>query len=184
MVHSLISPIFQYQCLSHAVLALGASHLTAHGNQDYSTQALNHRIQAISLLNAQFENPPTNAMEADALFGAVICLTTQTTLLPDGMQEYLTMIRGASIVMQTVVPSQERSLFARATSDEHMKTLLELASDESRDFTQLEEFAASLANLKLLCTKAHEQMHQEWMEKVVQAMYVSAREGKSSLLIS
>ncbi|OWT42615.1 zinc finger protein 1 [Pochonia chlamydosporia 170] len=132
------------ECLAHAVLGLGASHLTQHGEVDYTSQALNHRVTAIKLVNEQFINPPKDADTADALFAAIICLATQTSLLPDGMVEYLTITRGGALIWAFVIPGHKESLFSSFTNESHDEALSQVVSEEPKDFEIPDEFLASV----------------------------------------
>nr|UYO77173.1 Zn2Cys6 transcriptional regulator [Trichoderma calamagrostidis] len=65
---------YQYDYLAHAVLGLGASHLSRHSNTDYTPQALQHRITAMKLVNEQLDKPPKKPADADALLAAYYVL--------------------------------------------------------------------------------------------------------------
>jgi len=76
------------------MLALGAQHLTACTDRDYTGQALAHRIKAIRALNSQLSKANPSTAEGDAAFGAVMSLTFQSSYLADGLMDYISMIRG------------------------------------------------------------------------------------------
>jgi len=76
------------------MLALGAQHLTTCTDKDYTSQALAHRVQAIKGLNSQLSKANPSMSEGDAAFGAVMSLTFQSSYIPDGMIDYISMIRG------------------------------------------------------------------------------------------
>lgn len=86
----------QYDFLAHAMLGLGASHLTLMTSANYSNPALNHRVVAISSLNGQLAKAHLEKAEADATMGALLALTFQSAYMADGMVEFLTMIRGCT----------------------------------------------------------------------------------------
>lgn len=76
------------------MLALGASHLGLLSNVDYQNVALKHRVRAIEELNQHLSNPNLSMPAGDAAFGAIMALTFQSAYMPDGMTDFLTMIRG------------------------------------------------------------------------------------------
>ena len=84
----------QYEFLAHAVLGLGATHLTVTGAGDHSKAALHHRVTAITALNERLPRAHLSQADADAAFGAMLSLTFQAAYMPDGMVDFLTMIRG------------------------------------------------------------------------------------------
>ena len=84
----------QYDFLAHAILGLGASHLSAMTSTNHFNFALNHRIASISALNEQLSRTHISRADADATLGALLALTFQSAYMADGMVEFLTMIRG------------------------------------------------------------------------------------------
>ncbi|KAK2616850.1 hypothetical protein QQS21_000228 [Conoideocrella luteorostrata] len=167
----------QSECLANAVLALGASHLTQHGSVDYTSQALNHRVTAIKLINEQFIAPPKDADTADALFAAVICLATQTSLLPDGMTEYLTITRAGALVWAFVIPCHESSLFISFTNESHDQALSHIVSEEPKNFQIPNEFLASVNKVKPLCEKPYELQYFQCILNAIEALRVSSLEA-------
>ena len=60
----------------------------------YLQEALNHRVKAIKLLNEFLNQGYKIQADADAAFGAVLTLTFQSAYIPDGLIDFLSMIRG------------------------------------------------------------------------------------------
>ena len=76
------------------MLGLGASHLGMLNKGTYVQEALNHRVKAIKLLNEFLNQGYKTQADADAAFGAVLTLTFQSAYIPDGLADFLSMIRG------------------------------------------------------------------------------------------
>lgn len=88
----------EYDFLVHAMLGLGASHLTLLTDEDYSTAAINHRIVALHGLNEFLANADKSIHTADAAFAASLVLAFQSTQLKDGLNDFLTMVRGCMLI--------------------------------------------------------------------------------------
>lgn len=99
------------------MLGLAASHLSLLSGNDSSipddapylitrtcssSQAagLTHRIKSISLLNASLSIPCSSPAEGDARFASILILAFQASCLPDGMTEFLSMIRLCSVIAE------------------------------------------------------------------------------------
>lgn len=168
----------QSECLAHAALGLGAQHLTAHGNMDYTKQALNHRAGAIKLMNEQFTKPPKDAGQCDALFAAIMCLATQTTLLPDGMTEYMIITRAGALVWAFYLPGHTGSLFHSWTHESHFAAITAIVNDEPRDYALIDQFHESVMKLKPLCDrKPVESYYFKHLIAAVEAIHVSSLKG-------
>jgi hypothetical protein len=93
--------LLQYDFLIHSMLGLGASHLSLCTNEDYTSQALSHRVQAMKALNAQLSRPNPSTKDGDAAFGAVMSLTFQSSYMADGMLDFISMVRGCKALSLT-----------------------------------------------------------------------------------
>ncbi|UKZ76808.1 hypothetical protein TrVFT333_004520 [Trichoderma virens FT-333] len=171
----------QYDYLAHAVLGLGASHLSQHGNVDYTSQALQHRVTAMKLVNEQLDHPPTKPADQDALFAAVICLVTQSSLMPDSMVDYITTTRGGNLVASTIITNYEHSIFKYFTPLEHDRSLERLICEQPRDFEAIEGFHASALRIRPLCQKFTEVAYCESMIKCINNLRTSCLEGMAPL---
>lgn len=95
-----VSP--QYEFLVHAMLGLGASHLSLLTPAGYVKDALRHRVAAIKLLNEFLARGPHTTANVDAAFAAILSLTYQAAHMPDGLYDFLTMTRGCKCLVLTV----------------------------------------------------------------------------------
>ncbi|KAL7815179.1 hypothetical protein V8C26DRAFT_131513 [Trichoderma gracile] len=163
----------QYDYLAHAVLGLGASHLSQHGNVDYTSQALQHRVTAMKLVNQQLDHPPTRPADADALMAAVICLVAQSSLMPDSMIDYITTTRGGNLVASTIITNYEMSIFKYFTPREHDRSLERLISEQPRDYEVIHGFATSALQLRPLCQTPNEVAYCDCLVKCVDNLRTS-----------
>ncbi|KAL6803591.1 hypothetical protein J3E68DRAFT_178438 [Trichoderma sp. SZMC 28012] len=173
----------QYDYLAHAVLGLGASHLSQHGNVDYTSQALQHRVTAMKLVNEQLDHPPTKPADQDALFAAVICLVTQSSLMPDSMIDYITTTRGGNLVASTIITDYEKSIFKYFTPMEHDRSLERLISEQPRNFEAIEGFHASALRIMPLCRKPTEVSYCECMIRCINNLRTSCLEAWREFVI-
>ncbi|KAK3349349.1 hypothetical protein B0T25DRAFT_569992 [Lasiosphaeria hispida] len=151
-----LSHNFDY--LVHAMLGLGASHLNLY-NGDCASQALSHRVKAIQSLNQALNEPCSSRAEGDARFAAIMALTFQSSCMPEGMNEFLTMIRGCHIIAETAMLSFEDSLFRSFTEQGYTDNLRRQYNMGSTKFTLepereilFDEFIVSLRALAPRCS--------------------------------
>lgn len=171
----------QYDFLAHALLGLGATHLAKHapGCLEYQPQALQHRITAIRGVNVKLSQSLRTPQEADALFAAVMCLVAQTSLLPgrEGMFEYLSMSRGASLINGLVL-GFDTALFSQFTLQKHMADLAAMVTEQPKDPVVIIEFRASVDALRPLCLELHEIAYHESLLRAINALETSSAQGK------
>jgi Fungal specific transcription factor domain len=107
----------------HALLALGASHLTRVSSQsDYSTTAIVHRGQAIKGLNEALAKGTREYGESDAMLAACYALTFQASCMGDGMTDFLTMVRGCALVTEQIHKDQSHTAF-NLEKDTHLRVM-------------------------------------------------------------
>src|SRR5271167_690673 len=82
----------------HAILALAAQHLTITAEADYAALALSHRLLAIKGLNEALSKTPRTGSDGDALLAACYALAFQSSYMSDGINEFLTLVRGINLV--------------------------------------------------------------------------------------
>ncbi|KAL0941737.1 C6 zinc finger domain-containing protein [Colletotrichum truncatum] len=112
-----------YDFLLHAMLGLGASHLelcSATTGAASSSQALGHRVKAIQALNARLSSPGLSKVDGDAAFAAMMALTFQASYMPEGMYDFISMVRGCHVVAMKAMPSFEDSAFRTFSREEHV----------------------------------------------------------------
>ncbi|KAH7196305.1 uncharacterized protein B0J16DRAFT_365681 [Fusarium flagelliforme] len=171
----------QYDFLASSILALAAQHLTVTNKADYSMQALNLRISAIKGLNDALSQPCNTAADADARCAAIIALTFQSTYMPDGLMEFLAMIRGWMLIATTLVTGHETSIFrhfTRASWVGSMERYIEEQHETKYDMPT-EDFLASLGIVQpLLQGKAE----LEYLSSLVKLAVLSKTSPRDALL--
>lgn len=83
----------------HSMLALGASHLTLCTSANFSSQALSHRVKAIQSLNKMLSKQTFTKAEGDAAFATLLTLTFQSSYMPEGMLDFIAMVRGCKCLL-------------------------------------------------------------------------------------
>ncbi|KAK2616228.1 hypothetical protein QQS21_000862 [Conoideocrella luteorostrata] len=166
------------QCLAHAILGLGASHISQNCNVDYQAQALSHRVAAIKLVNEQLDNPPQNTIDADALFAAIICLLAQSSLMADSMVEYLTMTRGGNLVATTIIRDFNVSIFNNFSPEGHVRMVKEMVLEQPKDLKLIESFKSSALSLEPLCQGMNEIKYLEAMVSCIESLKESSLSGR------
>ncbi|KAM5343975.1 hypothetical protein ACJ41O_012512 [Fusarium nematophilum] len=136
-----------FEFLIHAMLGLAASHLSLCDTMDYSSQALSHRVQAIRLLNQALSKPCPSKAEAEARFAATMALAFQASHMPNGMLEFLVMLRGCTVVSHSALLPLEESVFNGFTSETHNETVLSLNQDNTLDGQLAEILNAGLLSV-------------------------------------
>nr|CDP27185.1 Putative protein of unknown function [Podospora anserina S mat+] len=117
--------------LMHAILGYSASHLLQSDPSLTLTPAMTHRLKAIKSIKKALSSLPSSssspnlASEGNALMATCFTLTYQSTLLDDGMPEYMTFIRGIVIISISMLARQTRLMFDNLIRPEHNKSVLE-----------------------------------------------------------
>jgi hypothetical protein len=180
LVQDLITETRKYEYLLKAMLAHGASHLGLTTTDELGSQGLNHRIDAMTLLNKALSRPATSKEEYDARFATFMILTFQSTCLHDGLIDFITMLRGCVLNGQF----GEGSFFTLMSTHGHLKTIKERSEGlemTTFDGLTLSEAVSSLMKFKPLCKTASEKRyHQILMDVAVQG-YSSPNAGKNMI---
>ncbi|KAH8901766.1 hypothetical protein GQ53DRAFT_630618 [Thozetella sp. PMI_491] len=168
----------EHEYLAHALLGLGATHLSRHGNVDYTEQAVKHRLAALAGLKQRLSRPITSSVEGDALFAATSALASQAALMPNAMVEYLTMTRGIHLLIFHLAPNfYQKTLFRTFRLDGHLESLTKLIHEQELDVQLLSELEESLRLLEPLCETAREGAYLGLMQKIVRVVPESGFEA-------
>lgn len=173
------APASQYEYLAHAVLGLGASHLTANTGADYTAYALHHRTIAMRLVNERLGQPIETSAEGDAIMGALLCLCGQSSLITDSVHEYVAIARGTYLVSQAIVLPLGGSLFKTITDSRHLNALLSIFEEQpNADYGIMAEFRDSIGALITICHQDHELQYQELLYSAVAILPKSPFDGE------
>jgi hypothetical protein len=158
------------------MLGLGASHLGLIGPLDLQSEALSHRVEAIKSLNQALSVPSRSKAEADARFATFMVLTFQSTCMPDGLIDFLTMLRGCNLSGDL----GEDSKFSCFLQERHIETMNSLISDTedlTLDTKSFEDATASLALIRPLCGTDVEREYHQLLTDIVEHSYHSPKRG-------
>jgi len=172
----------QYDYLVHSMLGLAASHLSLYTGND-APSGLAHRVKAISALNESLNRPCASAAEGDARFGAIMALTFQASCMPEGMTEFLSMIRGCHIIASTGMIDFNSSLFQEFTAEGYTDSIRRLIGSgglalEPQQAKYFDDFLVSLRNLGPLCTSPLEVRFLAATERVMKQVKFCAVDGE------
>ncbi|KAK5652745.1 hypothetical protein OQA88_9598 [Cercophora sp. LCS_1] len=175
----------QYDYLVHSMLALAASHLNLYTG-DCEGQALAHRVKAINLLNQSLNTPCTSTAEGDARFGAIMALTFQASCMPEGMTEFLSMIRGCHIIACTGMLDFNASLFKEFTTEGYSQSIRRLIGSrglvlEPDQEALFDDFLVSLRRLAPLCSSPLEVKFLAATERITKMVKTSAPDAFAEL---
>jgi len=96
-VHEVPQFAGQHEYLMHAILSLGASHLSRLTGVDYRKESLIHRGHAIAGLNQALSKTGHAYGESDAMLASCYALTFQASYMSDGLTDFITMVRGCAL---------------------------------------------------------------------------------------
>lgn len=184
---AMLTGSYQHDYLMHAMLGMAASHLTIYGG-NFSSQALSHRVKAIHSLNQALSTPITSTAEGDARFAAMFALAFQASCMPEGMTEFLSMIKGCHIIATTSLLTHRDSLFWAFTQQGYGHSVrqvigtapLKLDPDQE---ALIDGFLESLHALAPLCRSALEVRFLASTERVANLAKISAAEGQSVVFL-
>ncbi|KLP16142.1 uncharacterized protein LW94_13830 [Fusarium fujikuroi] len=139
-----------FDYLAHAMLAVGASHLGLCNGTDYNSDAISHRVQAIKSLNSALSAPCQTKEEGDAQYATLMALTWQSSYMTDGMQEFLSMLRGCTIVFKSSVFQFEDSLFRMFSTEGHVQRVNDINNGFDKGLSDHEAIDAGIASIKAI----------------------------------
>ncbi|KAK4174064.1 hypothetical protein QBC36DRAFT_47712 [Triangularia setosa] len=118
--------------LMHAILGYSASHLLQSDPSISLTPAMSHRLKAIKSIKKALASIPSSSPhspqleeQGNALMATCFTLTYQSTLLDDGMAEYMTFVRGVVIVSIAMFARSQKLIFGDFLQPSHSQSVLE-----------------------------------------------------------
>ena len=164
--------------LMHATLSLGASHLhRLMPENGYETQAIMHRGHAISGLNQAIAKRQITRADADSMLAACYALTFQASYMEDGLQDFITMVRGCAIVTGKISEESSGTTFDLSPTL-HLDTLEPgLSQMELLDADFLDSGVIALEALESMVIGDSESRFYKTMVDVLYALRKSTRQG-------
>lgn len=167
------------------MLALAASHLSMNGQGDYRSAALQHRVNAVGLLNDALSKGTNSQADADAKLAACLALTFQSSYMEDGFNDFLTMVRGCALVTQDHSLETPESVFNCFSGENHGRTMQEKLREmpiNEIDPMVLDAAVDSLDALKPLCEgNARMKEYRQILLEIFQQTYHSPLQGSICL---
>lgn len=117
-----ISSDFDY--LLHAMLALSASDIVCYTeDKSLTVTAVTHRAKSIEALNAAVSRGLTTFEQGNAMLATCFVLLFQSTLLNDGLGEYMSFLRGCIAIGMQMGLKRMRFLFTKLWGDENLEAI-------------------------------------------------------------
>lgn len=164
--------------LMHAALSLGASHLhRLMPQKGYDTPAILHRGHAISGLNQAIVKRHITKDDADAMLATCYALTFQASYMDDGLQDFITMVRGCALVANKIREESSGTSFdlSENVHFEALEPAISQISPLDADF--IDSGLIALDGLKHLVLTDPEAQFRNAMVDVLLALRQSTRQG-------
>ncbi|KAM3562961.1 hypothetical protein MY1884_001506 [Beauveria asiatica] len=160
----------EYDFLLHAMLGLGASHLSIITPNSYTQAALKHRVTALEGFKKFISTAGQSREHADAAFATALVLTFQATQMRDGLDDFLTMIRGCNLIGTHAMGQYESSRFRTFEKELYLRRLTEVVPLDKPipyfDAEAIRGFMGSLENLGPLCRSIEELQYLSIMRSI------------------
>lgn len=118
--HEIPAIAHQFPFLLHAMLALSASELAnspSASSSEMRVVAMNHRVKSIEDLRRAVDKGLSSVEEANAMIATCFSLLFQSTLIHDGLSEYMSFIRGTVAIGIQMYIRNFRTFFANLYGD-------------------------------------------------------------------
>lgn len=166
------------------MLALSASDLETTSSQPSSElvqSAMFHRTIAIKSLNRALSTGLHSIEDGNAILATCYILVHQSTLIDEGLSEYLTFVRGCVLVPLQMNCRGLKFLFQNLLSDDEIEMSRPyLQSMPAVDLRLVDAACASLEALEPLCERESEKTMREHTLEIVRKFYLSSCDGTNS----
>jgi hypothetical protein len=166
----------------HAILGLAASDLMQKDGT-LVTSAMHHRLKAIKAIKKTLSDvPKADAFEeGNALMATCFALTFQSVMLEDGINEYMTFIRGVLVVAIQMYVKGAKLLFEDFINDKSRDEMQPVLKDAPLvEKAWADAALLSIENLAPLCQDDVQRQYHEKILIMAQQLHVSSWGGKSS----
>lgn len=166
-----------------AMLALSASHLMLTSTSPLASEALTYRIQAIKGLNTALSTPPTCKEDGDAILATCWALSFQATYLGESVEEFLTMMRGCSLVVSQNWREKFGTCWKRLSDESQDEIILPMVEKVPLLKRELvAEAWESIEEMRGLKMEVVEEEAFRLLSEMVRLLSVSSLQGKFSPL--
>jgi hypothetical protein len=170
----------------HAMLGLSASDLATFviRTSELTFSAMSHRVKAIKSLNQALSNGVHTFEEGNAMLAACYVLVFQSVLLDDGFAEYLSFIRGCTLIALNMGCRKMKFLFHSILPTESLAKLDPYLKDGPEvNPGPVDAGCKSLEAFAHLCQRDYEKELHSAILKAARALYTSSRNGKKSSML-
>ncbi len=145
---------------------------------------MTHRLAAISALNAAVSAGLKTSEQGNAMLATCFALLFQSTLLNDGLGEYMSFIRGTTAIGIQMYTKNFKMLFTKVFGDEAMEDLdPKLQQAPLIESSVVMSAIRSLERIAPLCqTKAEKEMY-ALLLSMARNLITSSRDGMSFFLL-
>ncbi len=176
-VHDIPQFAGQHEYLMHALLSLGASHLSRLTGVDYRRESLVHRGQAIAGLNQALSQTASSYGESDAMLASCYALTFQASYMGDGLTDFITMVRGCALTTEKIKQEHAPTAF-NLQPDWHFKYMApRMQNLPSVDPRLLEDAYDGLENIRPFLSGTTEIDFHDALVDVITALQASPASG-------
>lgn len=176
-IHEIPQFAEEHKYLMHAILSLGASHLSRVTGSDYRKESLIHRGHAIAGLNQALSKTGLLYGEADAMIGACYALTFQASHMGDGLADFITMVRGCALTTGKVQHESSQTAF-NLHPDQHFDFMANRLENLPRvDPILLIEGCQALEEVKPFVVSEADQCFYQSILEVLEELQTSSKYG-------
>ncbi|QKX53002.1 uncharacterized protein TRUGW13939_00073 [Talaromyces rugulosus] len=177
-------PAYAHQCphLMHAILSLGASHLSLISPRadEYTPLALSHRGRALKYLgDALATVDQCTKTDLDLILATTYALTFQANYMTDGLVDFAVMVRGCTTVTRKIrSQDQERDMFRLLMSEViYARVCSQLPSTPCWDIDILEMSIEALEGIRPLLEANGHRINYHAILNIYRCMRISGRQG-------
>jgi len=171
----------QHDFLLHAMLALSASDLACHSddNMELIPTSISHRIKSIESLNRAVAAGIKSWQQGNAMIATCFTLLFQSVLLNDGLSEYLSFLRGILAIGMQMGQRRMKFVFERLWGEEQYQARAgELAAVGLIDEQLVSSACRSFEKMFPLCTTKTEIGMYGLLLSMARSLVTSSKEGK------
>lgn len=147
--------------------------------------ALAYRLKAVTSLNTAMSIGIQSFEQGNAMLATCYNLFVQSTLIDDGLAEYMTFIRGCIIIGLQMLAKDMKFLFHSMWGDENIASLSPSLKDAPLiDAYHVKAACTSLAGFNHLCVRKAEIEMYRLLLGVARALFTSSQDGSSTFIES
>jgi hypothetical protein len=168
------------------MLALSASDIEAASSQhssELTQSAMYHRVLAIKSLNCALSTGLHTFEEGNAMIATAYILISKSSLMDEGLAEYLTFVRGLVLISLQMGFKGLKFLFHNLLSNHDLEDISPYLKDVPEiDLGPVDAAYASLEKIRPLCEREYEKVFHACLLHITRNLYSSQQEGTNVFL--